>query len=323
MSTSYLVKELAKLIDARLIGDDAVEITGVATIQSAHTGDLCFVTEKKYLDELMTTKASAVILSPTLAELSDFPVQLICDNPQLAFAQVARNFEYHPSVGKGVASSAEISSTAIIAKSAAIGEGVVIGDAVQIGANCVIEDYAQIGNGTQLKAGVFVGHHCQIGEDCILHPNAIIGADGFGNAHDGKSWHKVPQLGRTIIGDNVEIGANSTIDRGALDDTRIHSGVRIDNLVMIAHNVEVGENTAIAAQSGIAGSTIIGKNCMIAGQAGINGHISICDNVMLTGQAMVTRSITEPGAYSSGTGLFENSAWRRLVVNLRRKMVKT
>ena len=195
-----------------------------------------------------------------------------------------------------------------------------------IGEGCVVEDFVEIGDGTVLQANVTVCHHVRIGCNCIIHPGAIIGSDGFGNAwdYDTGSWYKVPQLGSVTIGDDVEIGANSTIDRGALDDTVIGNNVRIDNLVQIAHNVQIGDHTAVAAQTGIAGSAKIGRNCIFAGQVGVGGHVVICDGVTVTATTPVSHSIREPGVYSAGLPARPNSEWRRNVARFNQigKLVK-
>ena len=174
-----------------------------------------------------------------------------------------------------------------------------------------------IGEGSELKARAVICDQVTIGKHCIIHPGAVIGSDGFGNAKDGDKWHKVPQLGGVTLGDRVEVGANTTIDCGAIEDTVIEDGVRLDNLIQIAHNVRIGQNTAIAACSGVAGSTKIGKNCMIGGNVGINGHIEIADQVMITGMTMVTSSLLEPGLYSSGIPVAKNREWRKNAVRFK------
>jgi UDP-3-O-[3-hydroxymyristoyl] glucosamine N-acyltransferase len=224
----------------------------------------------------------------------------------------------------GIADSAVISASAEIDKSASIGDCCVIGERVRIGADVVvgpgsvIESDCEIGTQTRLVARVTLCHRTRIGARCLLHPGAVLGADGFGLANDQGRWIKVPQLGRVWLGDDVEIGANTTVDRGALEDTILHDGVKLDNMVMIAHNVEVGEHTAMAGCSGIAGSTKVGSHCTIGGQTGLAGHLTIGDNVHFSGATLVSRSFSEAGYYSGNLPAMENSAWRKLIARLRR-----
>lgn len=326
-SFSYSIAELAKHISAKIVGDDQAIITQLAPIQRATAGELTFLTGgggayRRYLSD---TKATAVIL--TEADAKDCPtIALIVQNPEYAFAQIAHLFNPVRQPLPGIHPTAVIAKTASIAASVSIGAYCVIGENVAIGSNTVIHpgviihDDAVIGTDCLFYSHVTVYHRVEIGNRVILHSGVVIGADGFGLVQHNGTFEKIPQLGSVIIADNVEIGANSCVDRGALNNTIIETGVKIDNLVQIAHNVVVGAHTVIAGGTGIAGSTIIGKHCMFGGASTIGGHLTICDGVMLTGCAMVTKSIKAPGIYSSGTGLFPNKVWRSVVAKLRRSV---
>ena len=298
---NYTLSQIAELLGAELDGDGAWEISKIATLANAQSGHIAFLANKKYRSQLSDTQAGAVILSAADAEYYQGN-KLIVANPYVCYAKLAQLLDTTPrSASSGIHPSAVIhpdatvASTAAVAANAVIEAGAVIGDNVQIGANCFIGENTKIGNGTKLWANVSVYHDVEIGNDCLFQSSSVIGSDGFGYANDKGQWIKIPQLGRVIISDKVEIGAGTTVDRGAIDDTIIHSNVIIDNQCQIAHNVEIGSGTAIAGCTVIAGSTTIGKNCQIAGLVGINGHIDICDGVILTGMSMVTKAITEPG----------------------------
>lgn len=301
----YTLSELSQQLGAELHGDPRCEISAAASISKAGTGDICFVEAKKYLDALKKTRASAVLTSPSL--LQDCPGNaLIVARPRLAFShllsilypQQIPSQHIHPSTVIG--ESCDIHPTAFIAAN------VVIGDNVSIGANTIIHP------------NVTVHHGVSIGKNSIIWSGAVIGADGFGfEPNEKHEWVKVPQVGSVVIGDNVDIGANTTIDRGSLDDTVIGNGVKIDNQVMIAHNVQIGDHSLIAGCSGIAGSTKIGRHCVIGGDCAINGHITLADGVMLTGSCMVTRSLTKAGVYSSGTGILPHREWQKSAVRFR------
>ena len=322
MKKKFSIAEIAKMINANVVGDDKLEISGVAALQDAGEGDLTFLLGGKYQSLLQHTKATAVILKSEDSKLCP-SVSLIVENPEVSFAQIAQLFNPYIKPRAGVHPSATVSSTAIVPESVSVGANAVIGDNVSIGENTVI------GSGVSINHDVVIGSHCFImdqvvlyhrvtlGDSVILHAGAVIGADGFGFSQTSAGWQKVPQIGGVHIHSNVEIGANSCIDRGALSDTVIHEGVKIDNLVQIAHNVEVGKHTIIAGCSAIAGSTKIGAGCMIGGAVSIAGHLTICDGAVFTGNAMVTGSVSRPGVYSSGTGLMENGKWRKMAVRLR------
>ena len=314
--------ELAKLSGAELKGDPDCPINGVNTLKDAKEGEVAFLSNRHYARYLEKTGASAVILSKEDSENCTTHA-LISDNPYLVFAKVT-NFLYPlQSHDAGIHPTAIIGENSKIAKTACISAGVVIGNNVQIGEasfigpGSVIENNAILGNNTRLLANNTVCHDVVIGDKVILHHGAVIGSDGFGMAQDNGQWLKIPQIGSVRIGNDVEIGANTTIDRGAIDDTVIENGVRIDNQVQIAHNVVIGENTAIAGCAGIAGSATVGKRCMIGGQCAISGHIEICDDVIITGMSGVPNSIKEPGVYSSGLPVTENKVWRRNMARFR------
>ena len=314
---SYTLGELANKIDAELQGDADCIIEGIATITSAQAGQLTFLSNRQYKKYLSTSNASAVILSEK--DSVDCPIAnlLISNNPQLSFCRVIELFfpENKPASGidatASVAKSATISTSAYLGPSCVIGNNSRIGNNVVIHAGTVIEHDVVIEDDTLLYPNVTICRGVQIGKNVIIHPGAVIGADGFGLANDNGVWHKIPQIGSVIIENDVEIGANTTIDRGAIDNTIIKSGVKIDNQIQIGHNCYIGEHTAIAACTGVSGSTKIGKRCMIGGGSGFNGHITVCDDVILTGNSMVAKSIKEPGVYSSGLPLNDNLTWRK------------
>lgn len=242
---------------------------------------------------------------------------LVTENPRLVYAKVA-NLLYPPKpVVPGISENAVVSNSASIAETASIAAGAVIADGVciaagaQIGAGCVIEEHAEIGANTRINSNVTVGYRCKIGNDCIIHSGVVLGADGFGFVKEAESYLKIPQIGSVHIGNNVEIGANTTIDRGALENTVIGDGVKLDNQIQIAHGVTIGANTVISSATAIAGSTHIGSGCLIGGLVGIVEHLTIIDNVIITGRTMVTRSITQPGSYSSSTPMDSTENWRK------------
>ena len=313
--------ELARRFQGKVRGDADVTIEGVASLQTAGPRDIAYVSDRKYLPQLAGTKAGAVILAETdTAHYSGSA--LIVANPHLCFAQVAGLLHPTPGFRPGVHPTAVVSPAAKVAATAWIGPHAVVeadamvGEGAFIGAGCYVGAHATIGSKTRLVANVVVGERCVAGNDCLLHPGAVIGSDGFGFAKDGAQWQKVPQLGRVVIGNKVEVGANTTIDRGALNDTVIGDGVKLDNQIQIAHNVHIGENTAIAACVGIAGSTIIGKRCTLGGQAGVTGHLEIADDVHVTAGSLVTSSIAQPGVYSSSLKAEPVEKWRRNAARL-------
>jgi UDP-3-O-[3-hydroxymyristoyl] glucosamine N-acyltransferase len=320
---SYTLTDIAKHIGATVKGDGNITVSSLATLATAKNDQIAFLANSKYQSQLANTAAAAVIVSPDLAELCPTNA-LIMANPYMGYAMVAQLLDSTPSPATDIHPSAVIDATATIGKHVAIGanavieSGVVIADNAVIGAGCFIGKDSVIGEGTKLWANVSVYHKCEIGKNCLVQANTVIGSDGFGYAPHGGQWHKIPQLGRVIIGDRVEVGASTTIDRGALEDTIIESGCILDNQIQIAHNVVIGENTAMAACSVIAGSSKIGKHCTIAGLVGVNGHIEVADNVTLTGMTMVTKSLESAGVYSSGIPAQPNKDWNRMNARLRK-----
>lgn len=295
--------------------DASIRITGLASLASAGPADLSFVSSARHSEAGKRSKAGLLICTAdTAAQLGRACV--IHPDPYLAYAKVSALFA-ETAPAPGVHPSAQISDSANLGPNVSIGANVVIADNVLVGEGCsigpntVIAEGCQLGKDTRLCANVTLYKHVQIGKSCLIHSGAVIGADGFGFAPDGDSWVKIQQLGTVIIGDDVEIGANSCIDRGALDNTIIEDGVRIDDLVMIAHNVRIGAHSALAGQVGIAGSSEVGRHCTLAGNVGLVGHISLTDNVHVTGKTMITSSIDRPGSYSSGTPYSETKKWRR------------
>lgn len=318
----YTLGELAEQLGAELRGDPDLRVTGLATLQDASAAHLSFLANAQYRRFLADTKAGAVLLTAKDAE--DYAgVALIVANPYLAYARLSHLFERRPLAAIGIHPSAIVDPSAEVDPTARIGAQVVIeanvwiGPDVEIGAQSVVGARSRIGAGGRLAARVTLCHDVTIGDRVVIQPGAVIGGEGFGFANERGSWEKIAQLGGVRIGDDVEIGANTTIDRGAISDTVIGNGVKLDNQIMIAHNVQIGDNTAMAGCSGISGSTKIGRNCMIAGGAGLVGHIEVCDNVFITGMTMVTRSITEPGSYSSGTAMQPAAEWRKSAARIR------
>lgn len=319
----YTLKEIAKHINAELQGDSHCQIERAEPLATATQGSISFLANAQYRHFLSHTQASAVILRSVDADQCPTH-KLIVNNPELAFTQLLNLLYPLPKANPGIHNTAIIGENCRIDPSAAIGAYCVIGDRVQIGAQSVIEagttlgSDVKIGERCHLYSRVTLYHEVTLGNGVILHSGAIIGADGFGLAHDGQKWVKTPQVGRVEIGDECEIGANTTVDRGALHNTVIGKGVKIDNLVQVAHNVKIGDHTAIAACVAIGGSTEIGRHCMIGGGASITGHIKIMDGVILTGTASVGQSITEPGAYSSGIAIQKHSVWRRNMLRFQK-----
>jgi len=329
---SYSLAEIAKHINAKLVLTQSSKsltansmISSVATLANAKSGQVAFLANRKYVSQLCATKASAVIVSPEA--LAQCPVNaLVMDNPYMGYALLANLFDTTPAVATGIHKSAIIADNVILGDNISIGansvieSGVHLDDNVSIGAGCFIGEKVSIGKGTTLWSNISIYHHVVIGQACLIQANTVIGSDGFGYAPvSGQyKWHKIPQLGSVVIGDQVEIGASTTIDRGALENTIIKDGVILDNQIQIAHNVVIGENTAMAACSVIGGSTVIGKNCTIAGLVGVNGHINITDNCIFTAMAMVTKDIINTGVYSSGMPAAPNKGWNKTNARVKR-----
>ncbi|MBB3330600.1 UDP-3-O-[3-hydroxymyristoyl] glucosamine N-acyltransferase [Halomonas campaniensis] len=322
-SPTYLLGELAERIGARLIGDAGRRVNGLATLRDAGPDQVAFLANRAYLKDLPATRAAAVLLHPQHGEAC--PVaRLELDNPYLGYAALSRLFDplasrapggVHPSAV--VDPSATLGARVDVGANAVIEAGVSLGDDVVIGPGSVVGADTAIGAGTRLHANVTVCHGVIIGQRVILHSGCVIGGDGFGFAHDGARWHKIAQLGGVVLGDDVEVGSCSSIDRGALGDTLIGNDVKIDSQVQIAHNVQIGDHSALAGCVGIAGSTKVGRHCMLGGGVGLSGHLTICDGVQVTGMSLVTNSIHEPGVYSSGTGAMKNTQWRKNAVRFK------
>lgn len=322
MPASYSLQELAKHIGGELQGDANAIITSMGTLEGAKKGQLSFLTNSKYKNAMANTKASAVILKEADAEFCSTN-KIIHSDPYVAFAKVAQLLDTTPVPSAGISELASIHPSAGIGENASIAQGVVvekdvtIGKNARIGPNTVVGQGANIGDDVNLRANVTIYHRVILGQRVSIHSGTIIGSDGFGYANDKGVWVKIPQTGTVVIGDDCEIGANTCIDRGALDNTIIGNDVIIDNLVQIAHNVTVGDHSCICGGTGIAGSTNIGKYVVIAGTCVVNGHIDICDKVQITGFSMVTKSITQPGVYSSGMPVQLNREWQKNTVRLR------
>lgn len=304
-NTQRTLSELTKGLDVTIKGDPNCVITGVGTIQQSQAGQITFLTNALYRKHLATTQASAVILSE--ADIQDCTVNaVISRNPYFTYAQIASHFNNIPSIGLGIHTSAVIGQDTEIHPSAAIGANCVIGNHVKIAANvvihpgCIVGDFTEIDESTCLDANVTLYHSIKLGKRVHISSGTVIGSDGFGFANQKGVWHKVPQLGSVEIGDDVDIGSNTTIDRGALENTIIENGAKLDNLIQVGHNVRIGANTIIAGCVAIAGSATIGKNCMVGGTSAIAGHLTIADNVILAGHTTVTKSIPDAGMYSAG-----------------------
>lgn len=319
----WTLGDLAQAGELTLHGDPDRVVTGVATLREAHAGQLSFLANTKYRGALAHTQAAAVVLPASLADSAPCDV-LLSDNPYLAFARLARLLHPLPVFRGGIHPAATIARQARLGPQVRVEAGAVI-DArarlargVVVGAGSYIGPDVRLGPGTVLAPRVTVHAGTRIGRGCRIHSGVVIGSDGFGMAADGDGrWEKVPQLAGVRIGDDVEIGANTTIDRGALEDTVIEDGVKLDNLIQVAHGVRIGAHTVIAGCVGISGSTRIGRHCQIAGGVGFVGHLNICDHVTVTGMSMVTRSIGQPGVYS-GVPAREHSVWRRNIVHFQR-----
>ena len=317
------IGELATRFGCELIGDPGIEVSGVASLHNATSNSLSFLASDAYKQQLSSTKAAAVIVRP--ADAADVPVAaLLHDDPYACYARMAAAICPPPAFEPGIHASAVVDPSAKVAASAhlaahvVVEEGSTIGENVYVGPGSVIGPGCVVGDGTRLIANVTLARAVSIGKRGILHPGVVLGADGFGNAMTPEGWVKVPQLGGVRIGDDVEIGANTTVDCGAIEDTVIEDGVRIDNLCMIAHNVHVGAHTAMAAMTGIAGSTTIGKRCLFAGQTGSVGHITICDDVVVGAVSYVSKDIREPGTYVASFPAEPAREWARNVARFRR-----
>ena len=314
--------EIAERYDLELRGDARLRVVGVCSLANGSPDRLSYLSDKAYAGELANTKAGAVIVTAEAAE--SCPVAaLIADDPKLAYIRVAASFM--PALPEpGIHPSAIIATTAQIDPTASVGARVVIGENVQIGpcailsAGCVIDDNARIGEHSSIGANACIGRNVHLGKYVSIGPTAVLGARGFGLAHDGTAWQPIPQLGGVRVDDYVEIGAGSTVDRGAIEDTVIEQGAKIDDQVHIAHNCRIGKNTVIAGCTGIAGSCDIGANCVIGGGVGIGDHVTIVDNVMITGATQVPKSISKAGVYSSTLRAMPAGEWRKRLAIIRK-----
>ncbi len=326
---SATLAELVARFGGELVGDGARRIVQVAPLDRATPDEIGFVAQSKYLAQLAGTRAGAVILPPDARDASDLP-RILTPHPYLYFARVSALLNPVPRPPVGVHASATVAPDAVVAPDASIGPGAVIGAGATIGArtavgaNCVVGEGARIGEDCLLHANVTVYHRCEIGDRAILHSGCVIGSDGFGFAPSEGAWEKIPQIGRVRVGNDVEIGACTTIDRGALEDTVIEDGVKLDNLIQVAHNVVIGAHSAIAACTGIAGSAKIGRHCTIGGAAMIFGHIEIADGTRISTNTLITKSLPRAGTYTSALPFSEHEVWQKNAVHMRNldKLVK-
>jgi UDP-3-O-[3-hydroxymyristoyl] glucosamine N-acyltransferase len=312
----YLLSDLVALFGGEIHGDGTTQVFQVAPLESARSGDLSFLTNAKYQRQLDTTRASAVILDLDTAGATALP-RIVCANPYAYFARASGLFN-PPHVNPPgiddracVAASAHLGAGVYVGPGATVGDGAEIADDAQIGAGCYVGRDASVGAGSLMYPNSTIYHECVVGDRAIIHSGAVIGADGFGMAMDSGRWLKIPQVGRVIIGADVEIGANTTIDRGALDDTIIEDGVKLDNQIQIGHNCFIGAHTAIAGCVGIAGSVRIGRYCRIGGSAMIIGHLEITDNVEISAGTLVPKSIRKPGKYTAVYPISSHEDWSR------------
>ena len=307
---------LAERFGLTLHGDATRPVHGVATLARANAQQLAFLANPRYRSQLAESQAGVVVMRAEDAE-GYAGTALIAKDPYAAFAKIGALFDHRPPVAAGVHPMAVVDPTAVIDPQASIGPFTTIGPRTRVdagavvGPGCVIGEDCVVGAGCELVARVTLVRRVRLGRRVLVHPGAVLGADGFGIAMDAGHWLKVPQLGGVVVGDDCEIGANTTIDRGALDDTVLEDDVRLDNQIQIGHNVRIGAHTAMAGCSAVAGSATIGRYCLIGGAAGILGHLEVCDRVVITAMSLVTHSIREPGEYSSGTPLMDNRSWRK------------
>ena len=317
--------DLAVRYGCDLLGDPNTEISHISTLESGQTGSLSFFSNRSYINKLRETKASAVIISPDDIEHCSVGA-IITDDPYLLYSKIVELLHPLRVNSPGISKSAVIEKNCNISDSCYVGpltsisDGVKINENVYIGPGCVIHGDIEIARDSRLHANITIINSVKIGERTQIHPGVVIGADGFGNVKTPNGWKKINQIGGVIIGDDVEIGSNTTIDRGSITNTVIENGARLDNLIQIGHNTVIGEHTAIASSAAIAGSVNIGKNCMIAGQVGIVGHIEICDDVRINGAAVVTKDIKKSGIYSGSIPFEDDKKWKKLVAKFKRSL---
>ena len=327
MSPNLSLNQIVEQLGGAVSGNAETQVYKVGSLALAQAGAIGFFTDTKYTSQLNNTRASAVIIKSEHAALTQLP-KIVCDNPYAYFAKVSLLLNPVDIASQGIHASAVIHASAKIPASCSIGaqvvieHGVILGENTRIGAGCVIERNSLLGDNTVLESNVAIKHGTQLGAHCHLFSGCVIGNDGFGYAEQNgtnntKSWVKIPQVGRVVIENNVDIGANTTIDRGAIDDTVIEEGVKLDNLIQIAHNCRIGAHTVIAGCTGIAGSAIIGKHCKIGGAAMILGHLTIADNVTISPGSMIMRSIVKQGTYTALMPFQEHNEWLKTAANIR------
>ncbi|HWW29034.1 MAG TPA: UDP-3-O-(3-hydroxymyristoyl)glucosamine N-acyltransferase [Steroidobacteraceae bacterium] len=323
MQGEFSLGELAVRFGLKLRGEPSLTIRSVATLSRADSGALSFLANSRYRRQLESTRATAVLVAP--ADEAHCPVAALIDpNPYLAYARIATLLHPDLEAPAGIHPTAVVAGGARVAASASIGplsvieDDAEIGERVLVGPGCIVQRGARVGADSKLLSRVSLYAGVTLGQRCVLHAGAVVGADGFGFALNAGAWVKVPQVGSVQVGDDVEIGANTTIDRGAIDDTVVANGVKLDNQIQVGHNVIIGAHTAIAGCTGISGSTVIGQRCMIGGMVGFAGHLTIADDVVVTGCSLVSASIKQAGSYSSGMPAVETRLWRRMVAHLRR-----
>jgi UDP-3-O-[3-hydroxymyristoyl] glucosamine N-acyltransferase len=319
---AYRLADIAARFGGQVVGDAETLVQQIGTLEKATAGQIAFLANAKYRHQLESSRASAVILSKADADATQIP-RIVCDNPYSYFAKLSSFLNPLPECIPGIHPTAVIGKDTKISPQAHVGPLVTVGDGAVIGAGTMVMEGCCIGVGTILGENtllyprVTVYHGCVIGNHVIAHSGVVIGADGFGMAWEEGRWLKIPQIGRVLIGDHVEIGANTTIDRGALDDTVIEEDVKLDNQIQVAHNVRIGAHTAIAGCVGIAGSATIGKYCRIGGSAGILGHLSIADGVEISSFTLVSKSIREKGVYSGIYPFSDKESWLKSAAHLR------
>ena len=319
---TYSLREIAGLLGGEVVGDPEIRVSRVGTLESAAADCIAFLANERYTRQAQSTRAGAVIVAPAACDATP-AARIVCANPYAYFARVSALLNPPRGVEPGVHATAAVHASASVHPGAEVGpyavvsRGARVGEGVAIGAGTYLGEDVEIGRDSRVHAAVTIYERCVIGERVVVHSGVVIGADGFGIAFDEDRWVKVPQVGRVVIGDDVEIGANTTIDRGAIDDTLIEEGVKLDNQIQIAHNVRIGAHTAIAACTGIAGSVRIGRHCRIGGGVGIAGHVRIADGVEVSGHTAITKSIETPGVYSGVYPFEPNRDWRRNAAQLR------
>jgi UDP-3-O-[3-hydroxymyristoyl] glucosamine N-acyltransferase len=322
MGKNYTLSDIVDALGGRVVGDDTTIISRVSSLQNASSGDICFINDAKYQKSLSDSLCSAVVLREKDAELTSLS-RIIVDNPYAYFAKLSAYLNPPVATTLGIAASAVVDPSAKIPRSCSIspltfvGANVVLGENVVIGSGCIIENDVIIADNTRLEAHVTIKHHCVIGRSCHIFSGAVIGSDGFGYAEEAGKWLKIPQVGRVVIHDDVDIGANTTVDRGALDDTIIEEGVKLDNLIQIGHNCVIGAHTVIAGCTGIAGSAKIGKHCKIGGAAMILGHLEIADHVTISPGSMITRSLPNADTYTALMPFQTHKAWLNTAAKIR------